>query len=85
MSRKYPGRRGSNRLVLTALGGGVFRNPRKMIIDAIATAKDLIRESGLQVYFVCFNEQSYRASVEAGIKNLVDELGGRVVTQESEL
>jgi hypothetical protein len=85
MSRKYPGRAGSNRLLLTALGGGVFGNPRKMIIEAVASAKEIIRESGLQVYFVCFDERSYQKSVDAGLNALVEELGGHVVTQISEL
>jgi hypothetical protein len=49
LSRKYPGRKGSNRLVLTFLGGGVFGNPRDMICKAIIESKDVIVQSGLEV------------------------------------
>jgi O-acetyl-ADP-ribose deacetylase (regulator of RNase III) len=83
MPQKYKGREGSNRVVLTALGGGVFENPRKKIIEAVATCKDsIIRESRLQVYFVCFDNTSFRQSMKGG---LVKGLGGRIIADESEL
>jgi hypothetical protein len=85
MSRKYPGRPGSNRLVLTALGGGVFSNPRKLIIDAVASCEEIIRQSGLQVYFVCYDEYSYMDSVRAGLRELVTRLGGRVILSQGDL
>jgi hypothetical protein len=85
MSRLYPGRAGSNRLVLTALGGGVFANPREMIVAAVASCTDMIRESGLQVYFVCFDERSFVSSMEAGLAAVMQNLGGHVVADKSEL
>jgi O-acetyl-ADP-ribose deacetylase (regulator of RNase III) len=85
MSRKYPGRAGSRRLVLTALGGGVHGNPRPLIIEAVASSVDLIRKSGLDVYFVCFDAANYQESINAGLKTLVDSTGGRVITDKVQL
>jgi hypothetical protein len=85
MSRKYPGRAGSRRLMLTALGGGVFGNPRPLIIEAVGSSLDLIRKSGLDVYFVCYSSQGYQESINAGLKTLVDSTGGRVITDKAQL
>jgi O-acetyl-ADP-ribose deacetylase (regulator of RNase III) len=85
MSRKYPGRAGSSRLVLTALGGGVFGNPRPLIIEAVKSSLDIIRKSGLDVYFVCYDSRNFQESIAAGLQSLVDETGGRVISNKSEL
>jgi hypothetical protein len=85
MSLKYPGREGSRRLVLTALGGGVFGNPRSLIIEAVASSLELIQKSGLDVYFVCYDSYNFQESVAAGLKELVDKTGGRVISSRDEL
>lgn len=85
MSKKYPNRQGSKRLVLTALGGGVFGNPYKLIIDAVESTVDLIRKSGLDVYFVCYDSMTFKRSVDAGLKNIVDQLGGRIIVNKVQL
>jgi O-acetyl-ADP-ribose deacetylase (regulator of RNase III) len=85
MSQKYPGRAGSGRLVLTGIGGGVFANPWEIIIGAVASAKDLIRQSGLQVYFVCFDRRTFDGAMSAGLKQIMEELGGKIVTVKGEL
>jgi hypothetical protein len=85
MARKYPGRRGSGRLVLTALGGGVFGNPRELIVKAIVANTEVIRESGLQVYFVCYNTTAFQDFMNAGLKGVMESLQGRVVASKEEL
>jgi hypothetical protein len=85
MSKKYPGRTGSQRLVLTALGGGVFDNPRTWIVEAILSCEDLIRRSGLQVYFVCFSQSALNEFQEAGILDLMGRLNGKIVRKVEDL
>jgi hypothetical protein len=85
MSKKYPGRAGSKRLVLTALGGGVFDNPFEWIIGAVASTEELIRQSGLTVYFVCFHEAIFQSAKEAGLSELIRRLNGRIVVTPDEL
>jgi hypothetical protein len=63
LSQKYPGRQGSNKLVLTFLGGGVFANPRAMICEAIISSKDVIVQSGLEVYILCWNRSEFEESM----------------------
>jgi hypothetical protein len=85
MAKKYPGRKGSNKLVLTQVGTGVFGNPREWVIEAIDTSADLILESGLQVYVVCFSNYDFQESMSAGLEKLMKKLGGRIITEECEL
>jgi hypothetical protein len=59
LSHKYPGRKGSNKLVLTGLGGGAFANPGDMVPRAIISCKDLIVQSGLEVYMICWNQDTF--------------------------
>jgi hypothetical protein len=68
MSQKSPNRAGSKRLVLTAFGGAVFESPQKMIVQAAAAGADIIRQSGLQVYFVRFDERSFMESMAADLE-----------------
>jgi hypothetical protein len=75
LSQKYPGREGSNKLVLTLLGGGVFYNPRGLICGAIAEAKDLIVQSGLDVYVVCWSPRDFAESIPF-LGPVVEETGG---------
>jgi hypothetical protein len=46
---------GSRRAYLTLVGGGVFKNPREWIIDAIKRALDQFRETDLEVFIVSYN------------------------------
>jgi hypothetical protein len=85
MSQKYPGYAGSGKLFLTAIGGGVFANPLEIIVGAVASAKDLIQKSGLQVYFVCFDRRTFDGMMSAGLKQLIEELSGKIVTKKEEL
>jgi hypothetical protein len=63
LSLRHPDRAGSKRLYLTFLGGGVFGNPRNVICEAISGCADLIVQSGLQVYVVCFSENAFAESI----------------------
>jgi hypothetical protein len=60
MSLKYPERAGSKKLFLTLLGGGVFGNPFEMICRAIASCQQLIIDSGLECYVVCFSSNTFQ-------------------------
>ncbi|KAH0788072.1 hypothetical protein GPJ56_007903 [Histomonas meleagridis] len=57
-SLKYPGRTGSNKCVLTLVGGGVFDNPMEVVCKAIEANEDVIAKSGLEVYLVCFDDRA---------------------------
>jgi hypothetical protein len=78
LSRKYPGRKGSNKLLLTVLGGGVFANPRQMICEAIISCKDVIVQSGLEVFIVCWSEGEFQESMNH-LGSLVKETNGTVI------
>ena len=58
-SIRYPNRKGSNKCVLTLLGGGAFLNPSDIIINAIKSNKKPIIDSGLNVYVMCFNSNIF--------------------------
>ena len=77
-SVKYPGRKGSNKVYLTLLGGGVFANPMELICESIAKCKDLIVESGLDVYVVCFSGYTFR-EVHPLLAKVMKETGGSVI------
>jgi hypothetical protein len=79
MSQKYPGRSGSKKLVLSQIGGGVFRNPSEIILNAIASCQDLIVKSGLEVYLVCYSESSFEPALER-LQPMMEATGGRVIT-----
>lgn len=55
----YPNRKGSNKLYLTLLGGGVFGNDIDLIADAIGSNINIIKDSGLDVYVVCFSDSLF--------------------------
>jgi hypothetical protein len=78
LALKYPGRKGSNKLLLTFLGGGVFGNPCSMICEAITAAKDVIVESGLEVYMMCFSSAQFNESMPF-LKDLIKETGGQTI------
>jgi hypothetical protein len=83
MSRKYPGRPGSNKLVLTFLCGGVFGNPRGMIFKAILEAKNLIVQSELDVYIVCWSRTGFEELIPF-LRAAVEETGGKVIDAADE-
>lgn len=74
----YPGKSGSNKCVLTLLGGGVFHNPINIICDAINECKDVIELSGLDVYVVCFDNNAFK-NVYPNLKNTIESTGGNVI------
>jgi hypothetical protein len=81
LSRKYRGRKGSNKLFLTFLGGGVFHNPSHIICEAICSCKDLIVKSGLKVYLVCYRSEEFAERMPY-LRGLMEETGGRVIDAE---
>ncbi|HPX37594.1 MAG TPA: hypothetical protein PLH92_07740 [Mycobacterium sp.] len=57
---------GSNKLLLTRIGGGVFRNGDDWIDDAIDRALGIVSDAGLDVAIVC------HGGVSRGVQALVD-------------
>lgn len=45
---------GSNRVLLTGLGGGAFGNPSDWIFDALDHALDCVKGTALEVHLVCY-------------------------------
>jgi hypothetical protein len=84
MSTKYPMRQGAKRLILTALGGGVFANPMDHVCEAVLKCGDMIMKSGLTVYFTCFDDYCFVSSIE-NLKPLVDRTGGRIIESREEM
>ncbi|KAH0789033.1 hypothetical protein GPJ56_007055 [Histomonas meleagridis] len=78
----FPGRKGSNKLYLTLLGCGSLSNPPDLIAGAIEKNIDLIIESGLDVYLVCFTKESFK-SIKKIIKKYVRKTGGKVISADS--
>jgi len=76
----YPGRPGSNKLFLTLLGGGVFGNPHRMILNSILNNLELIKQSGLEVYICCYSDNSFRSC--GIVLDAVRETGGKVVDSD---
>lgn len=74
----FPYLPGSKKLSLTFLGGGVFRNPKKLICKSIAKNEDVIFESGLDVYLVCFNDTEFNVAQEE-LGHIVKKTGGSIV------
>lgn len=77
-SIQYPGNKGSNKCFLTLLGGGVFHNPFNIICNAINDCKDIIEQSGLDVYVVCFDNNVFKNAYPL-LKNTIDSTGGSVI------
>jgi hypothetical protein len=78
LSQKCPGRKGSNKLFLTLLGGGVFENAYEMICKAIKSSQELIVKSGLEVYVVCFSGHTFN-QVFPLLKGAMAATGGKVI------
>ena len=62
---------GSNRVLLTRIGGGVFRNDDAWIDDAIERALGVVEDAGLDIFIVC------HGYVDSGVRALVDQWSDR--------
>ena len=60
---------GSNKVLLTRIGGGVFRNGDDWIDSAIGRAMDIVRDAGLDIVHVAHGQ------VSPGIRAIVDRYG----------
>ncbi|EAY05139.1 hypothetical protein TVAG_151260 [Trichomonas vaginalis G3] len=81
-SIKYRMLQGSDKLVLTCLGVGYFNNPPELICRSIKANRELIHESGLDVYLVCFSDDDQRGfkSVYPHLVDLVSETKGEIIS-----
>lgn len=79
----YPDKPGSMKLSLTLLGGGVFANPYDVICKAIEANIELIRESGLDVYITCFNDQTFN-DVMRYLGEAVKKTGGKIYNADDD-
>lgn len=77
-SLKWPDYPGSNKLFLTLVGGGFFRNPISMVAEAIKFNKQKIIDSGLDVYLMCFNKSLFDESYKV-LSSVVDETKGSII------
>ena len=73
----FPNYIGSNKLFLTLLGGGVFRNPKEIIINSLIKSLDLIIKSGLDVYLINFNKS---IEINSLISNFINLTGGKIIS-----
>jgi len=69
---------GKDKLYLTLIGGGVFGNKYNWITDAIMEWKNLIINSGLQIYLVIYNTYSIDDESLTKFQCLVAETGGKL-------
>ena len=60
---------GSNKVLLTRIGGGVFRNGDDWIDSAIERAMGIVKDAGLEIIFVA------HGSVNTGTQGIVDRYG----------
>jgi hypothetical protein len=77
-SQLFPGRPGSRKCFLTLIGTGVFRNPPALVADAISGCREIIVDSGLDVYLVCWSKQSYHEMYPL-VQAVVEATGGSVI------
>ena len=77
-SIKFPGKLGSNKCILTLLGTGAFDNPIDLIAQCICSLVDLIIESGLEVYVVCYTEHIFNKSIPF-FQKVVDATSGQII------
>jgi hypothetical protein len=81
LALRYPDRKGSGKLLLTLLGGGVFGNSHESIAAAIKEAQDVIVASGLEVYIMCFSSSQYNEVLPL-LKTVVEETQGELIVAE---
>ncbi len=62
---------GSNKVLLTRLGGGAFGNEDAWINDAIERAVEIVGDAGLDISIVCYGH------VDSAVKSIVDHWNGR--------
>ncbi|KAH0792533.1 hypothetical protein GPJ56_003518 [Histomonas meleagridis] len=77
-SIRYPGRKGSNKCVLTFVGGLAFGNPIELICKAITDNEKVIMDSGLNVYINCFDEYAF-SQAYPHLKDLMLKTGGKII------
>ena len=64
--------------ILTLLGTGAFDNPIDLIAQCICSLVDLIIESGLEVYVVCYTEHIFNKSIPF-FQKVVDATSGQII------
>lgn len=69
---------GSQKVVLTLVGGGVFNNNPQEIVDAICANEKTIRTSGIQVQLVVYDKSSFDAGALEHLKTFSSKMGGTV-------
>lgn len=69
---------GRQKLFLTMIGGGVFINKKKWIIDAMAQCESLIVASGLAVTLVIYDRADLNDAHMAALRELAVRTGGTV-------
>lgn len=74
----YPNHAGSNKLFLTLVGAASFSNPINIVCEAIKRNKDVIVDSGLDVYLVCFSQNSFEC-VSNILSDVVKETEGSII------
>lgn len=77
-SLKYPDHKGSKKLFLTLIGGGVFKNPLSSIVSAIEKCEELIKKSGLEVFITLFSSAVAMNFAEPFMP-IIERTGGKVI------
>ena len=77
-SIKFNHLQGSNKCILTLLGCGVFENKIEDASDSIIKAKEIIKDSGLDVYLVCYSKDQFKKSYQS-LKDLISETKGSII------
>jgi len=72
---------GKNKLYLTLIGGGVFRNSLTWIIKAIQDNEELMKRAGLQIYLIIF-ENNLRSAEFSALSKITQRLQGKVINVE---
>jgi len=80
-SIEYPNRAGSNKLYLTLLGCGVFGNSVEDVARIISKCTDLIIDSGLDVYVVCFTDNTTREAFPI-LNSSIVRTGGSIISTD---
>ncbi|MFA6066513.1 MAG: hypothetical protein WC707_05030 [Candidatus Babeliaceae bacterium] len=70
------------KVVLTLIGGGVFKNPLEWIAGAIEHVTPLIKDYGLNVTVIVYNAANNSEMPEflSALKTLIDQTGGTITT-----
>lgn len=77
--RRFPGKPGSNKLFLRPLGvNELYDNPVVWTTRAIIQCKSLIEQSGLDIFFICEDDEVFTEAY-SDLRSLIQELGGSVI------